>query len=213
MRPAITEIRTITVASPSRHPSPDGTATPSASRCISRLAIPRTPTGATIGKLRQFRPTTISRATTPTSTTGKDRSAAMAIHAGTSAESRQAMRPSSHNPASSASGLPLTGSRPVQFGIAVSRKPAIAAITKPNSISWICQASGSNRLGTVVPVANMTIQTRERHRRPETRRQKEGPEALGEKCGHRVTTRMSASQVRRHGHSLSEGRHRSQPMR
>ena len=69
------------------------------------------------------------------------------------------MRPSSHNPASSASGLPLTGSRPVQFGIAVSRKPAIAAITKPNSISWICQASGSNRLGRVVPVANMTIQT------------------------------------------------------
>ena len=32
-----------------------------------------------------------------------------------------------------ASGYPRTGSRPVQFGIAVSRKPATAAITKPNS--------------------------------------------------------------------------------
>ena len=51
------------------------------------------------------------------------------------------------------------GGRLVQFGIAVSRKPAIAAITKPKSISWICQLSGSNRLGNAVPVANMTIQS------------------------------------------------------
>ena len=36
---------------------------------------------------------------------------------------------------------------------------------------------------------------RERHRRPETCCQKEGPEALGEKCRHR----MGAFQVRRHG--------------
>jgi hypothetical protein len=36
-------------------------------------------------------------------------------------------------------------------------EPAMAAITKPNSISWTCQASGSNRLGIVLPVANITI--------------------------------------------------------
>ena len=69
------------------------------------------------------------------------------------------MRPSSHNPTSTASGAPLTGSRRVQFGMAVSRKPAMAAITKPKSISWICQLSGSNRLGNAVPVTNMTIQS------------------------------------------------------
>ena len=74
-----------------------------------------------------------------TRTTGNDRSAPVASQGGTSAETKQAIRPSSHNPARSASGPPLTGRRWVQFGIAVSRKPATAAITKPNSISWICQ--------------------------------------------------------------------------
>ena len=54
IRPATTEISTITAASARRHPSPEGTATPSASRCIRRLAMPRTVTGATIGRLRQF---------------------------------------------------------------------------------------------------------------------------------------------------------------
>ena len=43
---AITEISTMTAAKPRRHPSPDGTATPSASMCISRLATPSTLTGA-----------------------------------------------------------------------------------------------------------------------------------------------------------------------
>ena len=43
------------------------------------------------------------------------------------------------------------GRRPVQFGIAVRRNPAIAAGTNPNSISWMCQPSGSNRLGNVIP--------------------------------------------------------------
>src|SRR5207237_5445774 len=80
-------------------------------------------------------------------------------HAGISIEIRQAIRPSSHSPASVASGAPATGGRPVQFGMAVSRKPAIVAITKPNSISWMCQASGSKWLGTLLPVTNMTIQS------------------------------------------------------
>lgn len=82
---------------------------------------------------------------------------AIASHVGISAETRQAIRPSIHSPASTASGAPLTGRRPVQFGIAVNRKPATVAITKPNNISWICQLSGSNRLGTAVPVTSMTI--------------------------------------------------------
>ena len=43
------------------------------------------------------------------------------------AENRTAARPASHNSASPASGAPFTGSWPVQFGTAVSRKPAITA--------------------------------------------------------------------------------------
>ena len=36
-------------------------------------------------------------------------------------------------------------------------KPAIAAGTKPNSIAWMCQESGSKRLGNVPPVMKRTI--------------------------------------------------------
>ena len=35
-------------------------------------------------------------------------------------------------------------------------KPAIAAMTNPNSISWICQVSGAKLLGKVRPVVSMT---------------------------------------------------------
>jgi hypothetical protein len=87
------EISTITAASSRRHPSPSGRATPSPCKCISRLAMPSTVTGATIGKLRQLRPATISRVTRPTKAIRKDRSAAMASQAGTRAEIRQATRP------------------------------------------------------------------------------------------------------------------------
>jgi hypothetical protein len=69
---------------------------------------------------------------------GKDKSAMIASQAGRSAEIRQG--DASYRPASRASGWPRTGSRPVQFGMAVRRNPATAAITKPNSISWICHA-------------------------------------------------------------------------
>ena len=37
-----------------------------------------------------------------------------------------AQRPASHNPASKPSGQPATGSRPVQLGTAVRRKPVMA---------------------------------------------------------------------------------------
>ena len=156
-RPPTTEISTITPARPRRHPRPGGAAMPAASSCIKRSAIARTVTGATIGRLRQFRPATISRAITPANATGKARSAATASQTGISAETRPAIRPSSHKPAKLASGSPLTGSRPVQFGIAVNRKPAIAASAKPNSISWMCQVKGSNRLGSTPPLARMVI--------------------------------------------------------
>ena len=56
----------------------------------------------------------------------------IASQAGRSAEIRQG--DASYRPASRASGWPRTGSRPVQFGMAVRRDPATAAITKPNSL-------------------------------------------------------------------------------
>ena len=37
-------------------------------------------------------------------------------------------------------------------------KPATAAITKPNSISWICHASGSKRVGNRMYPKNMASQ-------------------------------------------------------
>ena len=88
--------------------------------------------------------------------------------------------PAATEPASSASGAPLTGSRPVQFGMAVSRKPAIAAITKPNSISWICQVSGSKRLGRAIPVANMMIHSASAIAAQSPAARKNGRNALGE---------------------------------
>ena len=49
MRPPITEISTITTAMPSRQPDPNGTATPSACRWLSRFAIASKITGASSG--------------------------------------------------------------------------------------------------------------------------------------------------------------------
>ena len=55
----------------------------------------------------------------------------IASQAGRSAEIRQG--DASYRPASRASGWPRTGSRPVQFGLAVRRNPTTAATTKPTS--------------------------------------------------------------------------------
>ena len=46
IRPATTEISTMTAARPSRHPRPGGTSMSSASRCINKSAMPRTVTGS-----------------------------------------------------------------------------------------------------------------------------------------------------------------------
>src|SRR5512132_1629749 len=75
---------------------------------------------------------------------GKDKSAMIASQAGRSAEIRQG--DASYRPASRASGWPRTGSRPVQFGMAVRRNPATAAITKPNSfMDMPCPADRSRQ--------------------------------------------------------------------
>ncbi len=69
------------------------------------------------------------------STKGKLTSMAAASPKGSHAEIKQAIRPASHSRARHPSKAPWIGLRPVQFGIAVSMKPAMAASTKPNSIS------------------------------------------------------------------------------
>lgn len=61
---------------------------------------------------------------------------------------------------------PLTGSQPVQFGIAVSRNPATLAGMKPNNIPCTCQASGSNRIGKMDPFAHDAKPDRERRHGP-----------------------------------------------
>ena len=52
------------------------------------------------------------------------------------------MRPVSHVANNTASGDPESGKAPVQFGTAVSKKPATAAAANPKIISWACQANG-----------------------------------------------------------------------
>ena len=93
--------------------------------------MPATSTPSTIRtrRLRQFLPATISRAATAASA---DEKADIDRRRGDAADhSREQNRDTarSHSSASAASGQPLTGSRPVQFGMAVSRKPAMVAAT------------------------------------------------------------------------------------
>ena len=54
-------------------------------------------------------------------------------HRAIPSETVTATRPATQTAASASSGQPTTGSRPVQFGTAVSRNPATTAGTKPNS--------------------------------------------------------------------------------
>jgi len=57
----------------------------------------------------------------------KPTSIAAAGNQPTSAEIVTTTRPAIHTKTSASSGLPWIGSRPVQFGIAVKRKPVITA--------------------------------------------------------------------------------------
>jgi len=141
------EIRAATVAIASRKPRPAVCATPSSSKWVSRLLMASMAKTAAIGRLRQLPPAKISRSTTAQNATGKARSSTAAAQGPISADRPTAARPRAQSPTSSAKPGPRSGSRPVQLGIAVSRKPAITAATKPNSISWACQVAGSKAVG------------------------------------------------------------------
>jgi P-type Cu2+ transporter len=63
------------------------------------------------------------------------------------------MRPSSQRPASSASGMPLTGSRLVQLGMAVSRNPAIAVDVSRTIADVVFQGASLNAVTETLAVA------------------------------------------------------------
>ena len=154
IRPPISTISMTITAMPSRQPAAPVSAQPRTSACISALATRNRPSAATIGRLRQFSPVRISRRTTPRRTSHSERSIAAASPAPISAETATAILPASQRRTRPPSGAPCSGSRPVQLGMAVSRKPQTAAPTKPNSISWACQASGSKAVArTGMPAA------------------------------------------------------------
>ena len=99
---------------------------------------------ATILRLLHFLPATISRAATAASNTRNSESMAAAGPQPIHAEMLTAIRPATQVEKSRTSGLPCNGNLPVQFGTAVSRKPATTAAMYPNSISWTCQSRGTN---------------------------------------------------------------------
>jgi hypothetical protein len=109
---------------------------------------------AATGTLPAWRPAMISRHTTPASTTRKARSTTAAATG--HGRPAQAMRPATQSPNSATSGQPVTGSRPVQFGTAVSTKPATTAAIYPKIISWACQFSAPNGPAGSTPVAIIT---------------------------------------------------------
>src|SRR5690348_8380427 len=68
----------------------------------------------------------------------------------------RAARAPSHSKQSSASGTPRTGCDEVHVGTAVSKNPATAAATKPNSISCAChRASAKPSAGGAAPPASV----------------------------------------------------------
>ncbi len=131
IRPPTSAISTTVTPNPRRQPMPQGSATPAASRCIRRFPTPSSRTAPAIGRLRQLRPARISRRTTTKKIAGKARSTAAAGQAPIQTDPAIAARPASQSSIRPASGAPCNGIRPVQFGIAVSRKPATTAPTKP----------------------------------------------------------------------------------
>ena len=93
------------------------------------ISVPIYPTAsANTARFFQLPAATISRAKTAANINGKARSIAMISAQGSSADTATATRPANHSATNPASGQPTTGSRPVQFGTAVSKKPAITAL-------------------------------------------------------------------------------------
>ncbi|MDE1150069.1 MAG: hypothetical protein PW843_26240 [Azospirillaceae bacterium] len=138
-------------ARPRRQPRPAGTVAPAASAYMAKSAMVSTARGTVITRLRQLRAMMTWRAAMTPRVAGKAASTIAARAGGTvtTRPARASRRPASHRATSRASGRPRRGGRPVQLGTAVRMNPATAAMTKPNSISWMCQASGSSPAGPV----------------------------------------------------------------
>ena len=149
-RPPIRPISMVTTAMPSRQPYSPSIASSVTSAWIMALAASSPDSATGIGRLRQFRPAKISRSTNAIRDARKARSQTAATPLPIRSENATAPRPSTQIANNIISGAPCSGLRPVQFGIAVNRKPAIAAATKPNSISCTCQETGSNAVGNAI---------------------------------------------------------------
>ncbi len=137
----------ITMARASRMPTTSQAVPPSVPAWIKALATASKLTAATTGRLRQFRPATISRPITMAKATRKEISAAAATTGPVQAEKTTAIRPAIQRRTRLPSGHPCSGIRPVQLGMAVKRNPAIVAATYPNSSSWECHVTGVNAVG------------------------------------------------------------------
>ena len=94
--------------------------------CTPILARANKLTRPQTGRLRQLRPARTSRQTTAAKTT-RNAESVVAAHSAAGAIII-ATRPASQRPVSAISGAPMTGSRPVQLGTAVNRKPAMTPV-------------------------------------------------------------------------------------
>ena len=98
----------------------------------------------TILRLPHFLPAMISRAAAAASSDQEQRIDRRRQSPADPGRNADRNRPATQTENSNTSGPPCSGSRPVQFGTAVSRKPATTAAIYPNSISWTCQSRGAN---------------------------------------------------------------------
>lgn len=105
--------------------------------------------GRMAGACRQILAATISRTTSAKRIAQNERSRTTACRLPTMADVATAIRPTNHAVTKTTSGVPLTGVRPVQFGIAVNTKPPRAAAAAPNNISCACQRVGAKDVVSV----------------------------------------------------------------
>ena len=92
-----------------------------------RLPASSNRTSITTLRFRQLRPAMISRAAAAATSVRKLASTSIAASQPVSAENVTVMRPAIQTTTSASKGIPRIGRRPVQFGIAVNRKPVITA--------------------------------------------------------------------------------------
>jgi hypothetical protein len=146
--PPIRDISMTMIEMAKRLPASSQSARPNAPARTIALAAHNKVRAITTGRLCQLRPARISRETKAAKTARNARSAATAKAGPVQAEPATATRPRSHSKTRRPSGHPWSGRRPVQLGIAVSRNPAIAAVTKPNKSSCTCHVAGANAVGS-----------------------------------------------------------------